>query len=51
MSYTQALVPGWRVRIEVGGAAPLVYHASRRGQWLRCPAGRSGDPQPGNVPR
>jgi hypothetical protein len=49
-SYTQALVPGWRVRIEVGAAA-LVYHASRRGQWLRCPAGRSSDPVPGGVLR
>ncbi len=51
LSYTQALVPGWRVRIDVAGAAPLVYHASRRGQWLRCPAGLGGDPVPGSVPR
>ncbi len=51
LSYTQALVPGWRVHIEITGAAPLVYHASRRGQWLRCPAGRSGAPRPAAAPR
>lgn len=51
LAYTQALVPGWRVRVEVAGAAPLTYHASRRGQWLLCPAGRSGAPVPGGVAR
>jgi len=51
LAYTQALVPGWRVRVEVAGAAPLTYHASRRGQWLLCPAGRAAAPQPGSVAR
>lgn len=49
-AYIQALVPGWRVRVEVAGAAPLTYHASRRGQWLLCPAGRAAAP-PGSVAR
>lgn len=51
LAYTQALVPGWRVRVEVAGAAPLTYHASRRGQWLLCPAGRAAAPQPGSATR
>jgi len=51
--YTQALVPGWRVRVDVAGAAPLTlsYHASRRGQWLLCPAGRAQSPLPGAATR
>ena len=48
--YTQALVPGWRVRI-VAGDQTLDYHASRRGQWLLCPAGRAVTPTPGPVQR
>lgn len=51
LAYTQALVPGWRVRVDVAGAAPLSYHASRRGEWLLCPAGRAGAPVPGGVAR
>lgn len=51
LAYTQALVPGWRVRFDVAGAAPLTYHASRRGQWLLCPAGRAGAPLPAGVAR
>ncbi len=37
--YTQALVPGFRIRIQAG-AEILEYHASRRGQPFYCPAGR-----------
>lgn len=51
LMYTQALVPGWRVRVDVAGAAALHYHASRRGQWLLCPAGRSQAPLPAGVTR
>lgn len=49
--YTQALVPGWRVRIDVAGAPVLTYHASQRGQWLLCPAGRARAPLPGPATR
>lgn len=45
--YMQALVPGWRIRIEAGGTRHD-YHASRRGQWVWCPPGRAVDPAPGN---
>jgi len=48
--YTQALVPGWRVRID-SGTERLSYHASRRGQWLWCPAGQAQGPKPGAVSR
>jgi hypothetical protein len=43
--YTQALVRGWRLRVQAGGQE-LDYHASARGQWLLCPAGRAVDPVP-----
>ena len=33
---TQALVPGWRIRLQAG-RRDLDYHASRRGHWLLCP--------------
>jgi hypothetical protein len=39
MMYTQALVPGYRVRIQAGGDV-LEYHASRVGQPAFCPADR-----------
>ena len=48
MMYTQALVPGWRLRVAAGGQA-LHYHASRRGQWLWCPADRVQQPLPGGA--
>lgn len=43
MAYTQALVPGYRVRI-VAGDRVLDYHAGRSGvpQW--CPADRAQEP-------
>lgn len=36
MMYTQALVPGYRIRIEAGGET-LDYHAGTRGAPLLCP--------------
>jgi hypothetical protein len=47
--YTQALVPGQRVRIAAPGAleAPMHYHISKRGNaWLYCPAERVQQPLP-----
>lgn len=44
LAYTQALEPGWRIRIEAD-AGVLTYHASQRGQWVLCPAGRALAPQ------
>lgn len=38
-SYTQSLIPGWHVVVR-SGDKHLVVHASRRGHWLMCPAGR-----------
>jgi hypothetical protein len=37
-SYTQALVPGFRIRIE-GDGKTYEYHASERGSWKLCPTG------------
>lgn len=37
-SYTQALVPGYRIRIE-GEGKTYEYHASERGSWKLCPTG------------
>lgn len=39
MMYTQALVPGYRVRIDAGGKV-LDYHAGRNGPPTFCPADR-----------
>lgn len=36
LSYTQALVPGWRLVVR-HQARVAVYHASQQGQWLLCP--------------
>lgn len=36
LSYTQALVPGWRIVVLLGDGRRLDYHASRGGAWLRC---------------
>ena len=44
--YTQALVPGWRVRIQAGEQV-LDYHGSKRGGMVLCPAGRAQPPVPG----
>ena len=45
MMYTQALVPGLRIRIRTG-TETLDYHASERGALVLCPPGRSVDPIP-----
>ena len=45
MMYTQALVPGFRVRIRAGGEV-LDYHAGRSGVPFLCPAGRAQPPVP-----
>jgi hypothetical protein len=50
MSYTQALVPGYRIRIRAGERV-LDYHASQRGQFVLCPAGQSVDPLDGAAIR
>jgi hypothetical protein len=49
MTYTQALVPGFRVRIRAGGRE-LDYHAGRTGPPTLCPAGRAIPPVPGDQP-
>ena len=46
MMYTQALVPGYRVRLR-GPGGEMDYHASTRGALVLCPAGRALDPVPG----
>lgn len=43
MIYTQALVPGYRIRIDAAGDT-LDYHAGQRGSPRLCPAGRSREP-------
>jgi hypothetical protein len=44
--YTQALVPGYRVRIRAGGEV-LDYHASMAGVPALCPGGRAVEPPRG----
>lgn len=46
MSYTQALVPGYRIRLQVGREV-WDYHASERGSLALCPPGQARDPMPG----
>jgi hypothetical protein len=41
--YTQALVPGYRIRIKAG-AEVLDYHCGKRGQPVLCPPSRSVEP-------
>jgi len=41
--YTQALVPGYRIRVEAGGQQ-FDYHAGTRGTWRLCPAERARPP-------
>jgi hypothetical protein len=40
--YTQALVPGYRIRIEAG-SRKFDYHADARGQMVLCPPQRAVD--------
>ena len=47
MAYTQALVPGYRIRLRAKGAV-LDYHASDRGKLVLCPPGQSAKPLPGD---
>ena len=46
MSYTMALVPGYRIRLRAKGSAVMDYHASETGTLVLCPASRSVDPVP-----
>ena len=48
MNYTMALVPGYRIRIRADQQV-LSYHASARGYWVFCPAGREEEPTPGDA--
>ena len=43
--YTQALVPGYRIRVEAGGQQ-FDYHAGARGSWRLCPTDRARPPLP-----
>ena len=43
--YTQALVPGYRIRVDAGGQQ-FDYHAGTRGTWRLCPAERARPPLP-----
>ena len=49
MAYTQALVPGFRVRVRAGGEL-LDYHSGRSGAPTLCPADRARDPLPDGDP-
>lgn len=46
LMYTQALVPGYRIRLR-GPAGLLDYHGSLRAAPVWCPTGRAVDPLPG----
>lgn len=48
VAYTQALVPGWQLRVAAGDQM-LVYHASRRGQWVWCAPEQAQQPLPGGA--
>jgi hypothetical protein len=48
MMYTQALVPGYRVRIRAGGNE-LDYHAGPTGAPALCPAARAVEPASDNA--
>jgi hypothetical protein len=45
MLYTQALVPGYRVKLKVGSEV-WDYHASERGGVVLCPPGLAREPGP-----
>lgn len=46
LMYTQALVPGYRIRIKAG-AEVLDYHSGKRGRPVLCPSSRSIEPAVG----
>jgi len=50
MAYTQALVPGYRIRIRAGDRV-FDYHASTRGFFVLCPRGQAIDPLDGAAVR
>jgi hypothetical protein len=45
MAYTQALVPGWRIRLRAM-SQDFDYHANKRGVLVLCPAGQAVEPLP-----
>lgn len=45
-AYTQALVPGFRVRLQ-GPNGVLDYHADARGHLVLCPGDRAAEPRGG----
>ena len=45
MMYTQALVRGQRIRVEVAGTI-LLYHAGAQNTFVHCPADRAREPSP-----
>lgn len=47
MLYTQALVPGYRIRLQLG-QREFLYHSGRAGAPVRCPPERAQPPLPGN---
>jgi hypothetical protein len=44
--YTQALVPGYRIKVRAGQTL-LDYHATANGNFVLCPPGRGVDPVDG----
>jgi hypothetical protein len=48
MSYTMALVPGYRIKVRAGEQV-LDYHASQRGHFMLCSAGRALEPADGET--
>jgi len=49
--YTQALVPGYLVRLRAPDGGLLNFHASRRGAVVHCPEGRAQPPAATEVDR
>ena len=45
MMYTQALVRGYRVRVDAAGTM-LLYHAGAQNTFVHCPADRAQEPSP-----
>jgi hypothetical protein len=45
MMYTQALVPGYRIRVDASGTV-LVYHAGPQHTFVHCPPDRAREPSP-----
>ena len=45
MMYTQALVRGYRVRVDAAGTI-LLYHAGTQNTFVHCPPDRAQEPSP-----